>query len=156
MKKGKGVVILRNEKPGARLKRLKRSLENFPEAEREIARKRTERKALTLTLKRAIANTEEEVAVGEGIRSWIEDTEPESWTLTIVDRSTNRETFRLSGTRLFGTTNEVPFSWPINICPHPPTRDDNHYDNWPGRPKWRTSARQRARKPNKEPNYKYE
>ncbi len=156
MKERKGVVILRNEKPGARLKRLKRSLESVREAEREIARKRTERKLLTLTLKRAIANAEEEVAVEEGIRSWLQDTEPESWTLAIVDRSQNRETFRLSGTRLFGTANEVPFSWPINICPHPPTRDDNHYDNWPGRPKWRTSARQRARKQNKEPNYKYE
>ena len=148
MKTGKGVVILRNEKPSARLKRLKQSLENFREAEREIARKRTEKKALALSLKRSIADAEEEVAVGQGIRSWIQDTEPESWTLTLVDRSTSRETFRLSG-----TTNEVPFSWPIRICPHPPTRDDNHYDNWPGRPKWRTSARQRARKQNKEPNY---
>jgi hypothetical protein len=107
MKKGKGVVILRNEKPGARLKRLKRSLESVREAEREIARKRTERKPLTLTLKRAIANAEEEVAVEEGIRSWLQDTEPESWTLAVVDRSTNRETFRLSGIRPFGSASSV-------------------------------------------------
>jgi hypothetical protein len=151
MKTGKDILILRNEKPGARLKRLKSSLKNFRQAEREIARRLAEEKTEAINLKRSISKARQEVAVEKGIQSWIQSTEHESWALTLVDRSPNRETFRLSG-----TTNGAPYSWPINICPHPPTRHDNHYDNWPGRPKWRTSARQRARKQNKEPNYYYE
>jgi DNA-binding FrmR family transcriptional regulator len=150
-----GIVNLRKEPPAARVKRLRGIVKSVHKQERKATRELERIQRLAVSVEQALKRAKEEVLEKNTIDDWVGTKNrlraPESWSLTVVKRTPFRDSLRLTGTT---PTHHVPFSVPVTLCNEAPTRSNgNCYDNWPGRPEWRTRSRQRSRRPTEEPHY---